>query len=74
MAKQLLIYESAVPVSAARHAGVCVEPNESYAFIAGVNAVPLMAVEFLRASAEYAIFGPFYTGIVTSIDELVART
>ncbi len=55
VAKQLLIYESAVPVSAARHAGVCVEPNESYAFSAGVNAVPLMAVEFLRASAEYAI-------------------
>lgn len=55
MTKQLLIYESAVPVSAARHAKVCVEPNESYAFTAGVNAVPLMAIEFPRASAEYAI-------------------
>ena len=55
MAKQLLIYESAVPVSAARHADVSVEPNESFAFTAGINAVPLMAVEFPRASAEYAI-------------------
>ena len=55
MAKQLLIYESAIPVSATRHAGVSIEPNDSYAFSAGVNAVPLMAVEFPRASAEYAI-------------------
>jgi hypothetical protein len=55
LAKQLLIYESAVPVSASRHAQVAVEANDSYAFSAGVNAVPLMAVEFPRASAEYAI-------------------
>jgi hypothetical protein len=55
VAKQLLIYESAVPVSAARHANVSVEANDSYAFSAGVNAVPLMAIEFPRAAAEYAI-------------------
>ena len=55
MTKQLLIYESAVPVSATRHAGVSIEPNDSYAFSASINAVPLMAVEFPRASAEYAI-------------------
>jgi hypothetical protein len=55
VAKQLLIYESAVPLSAARHADVSVEASESYAFSAAVNAVPLMAVEFPRASAEYAI-------------------
>ena len=55
MTKQLLIYQSAVPVSASRHAQVAVEPTDSYAFSAGVNAVPLMAVEFPRASAEYAI-------------------
>lgn len=55
MAKQLLIYNSAVPVSSARHAKVAVEASDSYAFSAGVNAVPLMAVEFPRASAEYAI-------------------
>jgi hypothetical protein len=55
VAKQLLIYESATPLSAARHANVSVEANDSFAFSAGVNAVPLMAVEFPRASAEYAI-------------------
>ena len=55
MSKQLLIYSSAVPVSAARHADVSVEPRADYAFSAEINAVPLMAVEFLRAEAEYAI-------------------
>ena len=55
MSKQLLIYESAVPVSAARHRQVCVEPPAGYGFSAGINAVPLMAVEFQRAAAEYAI-------------------
>lgn len=55
MSRQLLIYETAVPVSSARHRLASVEPQEGYAFSAGVNAVPLMAVEFLRAAAEYAI-------------------
>jgi hypothetical protein len=55
MAKQLLIYESAAPVSAARHGNVSFEPVGHYAFSAGINAVPLMAVEFIRAATEYAI-------------------
>ena len=55
MSKQLLIYESAVPVSAARHGGYSLAPAPDYAFSAEVNAVPLMAVEFLRAATEYAI-------------------
>lgn len=55
MSKQLLIYETAVPVSAARHAAVSLEPSPDYAFSAGINAVPLMAVEFPRAAVEYAI-------------------
>ena len=55
MTKQLLIYKSAVPVSAARHASVSLEAGADYAFSAGINAVPLMAVEFLRAATEYAI-------------------
>ena len=55
MSKQLLIYNSAVSVSAARHRESSVEPPANYAFSAGVNAVPLMAVEFARAAAEYAI-------------------
>jgi hypothetical protein len=53
--KQLLIYNSAVPLSSARHADISVEANDGYAFSAGVNAVPLLAVEFPHASAEYAI-------------------
>src|SRR5512137_3034599 len=55
MTKQLLIYESAVPVSAARHGKVSLEAGGHYAFSAGINAVPLMAIEFLRAATEYAI-------------------
>lgn len=55
MTKQLLIYESAVPVSAGRHAQTSLESGADYAFSAGINAVPLMAVEFLRAATEYAI-------------------
>jgi hypothetical protein len=55
MPKQLLIYESAVPVSALRHGTVSLEPGADYAFSAGINAVPLMAVEFPRAADEYAI-------------------
>ncbi len=55
MAKQLLIYESAIPVSAARHGSYSLAPVPNFAFSTGVNAVPLMAVEFLRAADEYAI-------------------
>ena len=55
MSKQLLIYESAVPITSARHLPVSVEPVAGYGFTAGINAVPLMAVEFLRAAQEYAI-------------------
>lgn len=55
MPKQLLIYETAVPVSAGRHSGVSVEAGSTYQFSAGINAVPLMAVEFVPACAEYAV-------------------
>jgi len=55
MSKQLLIYESAVPISATRHKTSSVEAIGGYAFSANINAVPLMAVEFLRAASEYAI-------------------
>ena len=55
MASQLLIYESAVPVSSARHAGWSVEVGTDYTFSKDVNAVPLMAVEFPNAAAEYAV-------------------
>ena len=44
MSTQLLIYESAVPVSSQRHAQWSVEVGADYAFSRRVNAVPLMAV------------------------------
>ena len=55
MTTQLLIYESAVPVSNQRHAKWSVEVGADYAFSRSVNAVPLMAVEFMPAATEYAI-------------------
>jgi hypothetical protein len=55
MASQLLIYESAVPVTGTRHADASVEVGADYSFSRKVNSVPLMAVEFPHAAAEYAI-------------------
>jgi hypothetical protein len=55
MSKQLLIYETVVPLSAGRHGGCSVEIEENYAFSGKVNSVPLMAVEFPHAATEYAI-------------------
>ncbi len=55
MSKQLLLYENAVPVTAQRHADWNVEVGADFRFAQQVNSVPLMAVEFAAASAEYAI-------------------
>lgn len=55
MTKQMLIYETAIPVSLPRHADSSIDPSNSYAFAASINAVPLTAVEFQRAAAEFAI-------------------
>lgn len=55
MSKQLMIYESAVPITPARLARHSVEVGRNYGFASGVNAVPLMAVEILRAASEYAV-------------------
>ena len=55
MATTLLIYETAVPVSKAKHADWSVDSGSDYGFSRNVNAVPLMAVEFPNAAAEYAI-------------------
>jgi len=59
MAKQLLFYEKAVPMSAARHSELSLETGAGYAFAATASAVPIMALEFIPAAAEYAIvFAP----------------
>jgi hypothetical protein len=55
MTKQMLIYETAIPVSLPRHADASIDPPSTYAFAATINAVPLTAVEFQRAAAEFAI-------------------
>lgn len=55
MTTQLLIYETAVPVSSGRHSKCSVETDKGYAFARKLNSVPLMAVEFPQAAPEYAI-------------------
>ena len=55
MSAQLLIYETAVPVSSGRHGKSSVEAGKDYSFTRSVNSVPLTAVEFPEASQEYAI-------------------
>lgn len=55
MAKQLLIYERAVPVSYQRHGNWSVRKQTNYAFAKHVNSVPLMAVEIPKAASEYTI-------------------
>ena len=55
MTTQLLIYKTAVPVSAARHGDCFVEAGADFSFSGAVNSVPLMAVEFPSAAVEYPI-------------------
>ena len=55
MAAKLLIYESAVPVTADRHGKWSLEPANDFSFSKRVNSVPLMGIEFPNAAAEYAI-------------------
>lgn len=55
MTTQLLIYETAVPVSSGRHAKCSVEVGKGFAFTRKINSVPLMAVEFPQAAPEYAV-------------------
>jgi hypothetical protein len=55
MATQLMIYESAVPVSQSRHGDWSIEAGADYSFSRNVNSVPLTAVEFASAAADYVI-------------------
>jgi hypothetical protein len=54
MATQLLIFETAVPVSGGRHGG-CSVVVRNYEFSRAVNSVPVVAAESPQAAAEYAI-------------------
>ena len=55
MSKQLVFYENAVPINNQRHKDWSVAKSNDYAFARQANSVPLMAVEFSSAAAEYAI-------------------
>ena len=55
MSTQLLIYETAVPVSSGRHGKASIEAGKGYGFARKINSVPLTAVEFPLAAADYAI-------------------
>ena len=52
---QLGIYESAVPLTPQRHGDVSVHVGTDYAFSARLTSVPLLAIEFRDAAAEYPI-------------------
>ena len=55
MSTQLLFYQNATPVSVERHKDLAVKAGVSYRFASSVNSVPLTAVEFAQAAAEYPI-------------------
>lgn len=55
MAKQLMIYDSAVPVSHSRHGQWSIDGGNDFGFSRQVNSVPLTAVEFPAAASEYVI-------------------
>jgi hypothetical protein len=55
VATQQLFYRTAVPVSFQRHKDWSVKTGDSYAFAAEVNSVPVTAIEFAQAAAEYPV-------------------
>jgi hypothetical protein len=52
---QQLFYRTVVPVSVERHREWSLKTGDSYAYAAGVNSVPLTAIEFAQATAEYPV-------------------
>jgi hypothetical protein len=64
-AKQLLLYETLAPVSSKRHRGWSVKSSGDFSFAKKVNSVPLTAVEFREAAADFPIvFAEAGDGIV----------
>lgn len=52
---QLLFYANAVPVTSDKHRDLSVKAGGDFGFSRLVNSVPLTAVEFRRATREYAV-------------------
>lgn len=55
MTTQLLFYGNAVPVSTQRHGDLSVKTGNDFSFAKEINSVPLTAVEFRRAAADYVL-------------------
>ena len=55
MSTQLLVYETAVPITQSRHGKWSLEVGNDYSFSRRVNSVPLMTAEFAAAAGEYAV-------------------
>jgi len=55
MTTQLLIYEHAEPVNKKKHNDWSVKVGNNYDFAKNINSVPLTAVEFSSAAAEFSI-------------------
>lgn len=73
MTTQLLIYETAVPVSSGRHGKCSIEAGQGFGYAGKINSVPLTAVEFPLAAAEYAIVFAQNGGDVVPVAILGAR-
>lgn len=64
MAKQLLIYDTVVPLNRVAHRDLSVRQITSFSFAAETNSVPLVDVEFAKAAAELPIvFARSATGL-----------
>ena len=55
MPNQLLFYSSATPITVQRHKEWAIAPTGDYEFAGKTNSVPVMAVEFAKVAAEYAL-------------------
>lgn len=55
MSNQLLIYENAAPLAKDRHAKHSVEVDTNYSYTKNLNALPVLAAEFIAAAREYPI-------------------
>jgi hypothetical protein len=55
MEKKLFIYENANPVTVASHGDWSIKVGNGYKFAADVNSLPLMAIEFPKATVDFPI-------------------
>jgi hypothetical protein len=55
MEKKLFIYENANPVTVASHGDWSIKADNGYKFAENVNSLPLMAIEFPKATVDFPI-------------------